>query len=323
MIKSKYIRILPLIMLFFVMFISSCSEPKSDSGISRHSYTQTSDDYTESEDSASESSLFPDSDGEFSAIAKRDELPSYIKENPNFYTAQLSNILKLYYTGIVNGRINSESFTPKKSDDILPSKGDTAEKRKESADFCTIGGALEYYSLDDKNTDWCELYNGCLPYFCNDKQGDIYLSENISSDSVWQLTNYKEPLSYIFKFCNIDELETDAMTFVASELNGACKTYYEGIKNRSIKKGSFTQKYTHDTLPDEYTTPEPAFGLANHATLGGAAEYIGKYRQYIVCIKKLGTDNAHNIYPMSDSLNRELHILRSSKITMAELYGIS
>ncbi len=262
-------------------------------------------------------------DGEFSIIAKLDELPDYMTDNPDIYTKLLGNIMKLYYTGIVNGRIHSDNFTPERTKDVLPPPNASAEERKKAADYCTIGGALEYYSLDGTEIDYYELYNGCLPYFCNDREGNIQLIDNVSTDNIWQITDYDEILRYIFKYANTEKLEADAMAFIATELNNACINYYNGIKTQKIKDGDFIQQYTHDTLPNEYTTPEPALGLAKHATLGGAMESIGKYRQFSVCIKKLGANDTHKIYPMSDSSQNDLKVISSVNMTMAELYGIS
>lgn len=279
-----------------------------------------------SEESFEESSgIIPKNrdDREFLMIAKLDELPDYMSDNPDIYSDLLGNIMKLYYTGIINGRINKDNFKPERSNDVLPSADSTADERKKSADYCTIGGALEYYSVDDRDIDYYLLYNGCLPYFCHDREGNINLIDNISADNIWQLTDYDEILRYVFKYSNTDRLEADAIAFIAGELNNACVSYYNGIKTQKIKSGDFVQQYTHDTLPNEYTTPEPALGLAKHATIGGAMEYIGKYQQFSVCIKKLGTNDSHKIYAMSNSDISDLKVLSSTNMTMAELFGIS
>ncbi len=269
------------------------------------------------------------SDEEFSMIAKQDELPDHIKSNSQHYTKQLSNILKLYYSGLISGVINTDTFTPQKSQDAIPAKNATAEERKNAAYDCTIGGALEYYDLDSTDIQYYEVYNGCLPYFCNDKNGNIYLLEDAeklqdrwSFDSIWQTTTYNEPLRYIFRFANPDTVEQDALDFMASELSSACRTYYEGIRNLSIQQSDFVQQYTHDQLPSQQTSKEAALGLAKYATVGGAAEYIGKYKQFVPYIQKLGYDSSHQIHPMYDKNHSQLKAFENAEMTMSELFHI-
>ena len=318
--KIKWYPIISVILVFsLAVVMCSCSNSVEEDNIAVVSTAESLEEPEESEQSEKYESSFE----EISVIAKLDELPDYISDNSEHYTKLLSNILKLYYTGVINGRIHSGNFVPQRAKDVLPSENDTAEKRKEYADYCTIGGALEFYSTDSTDFNYYEIYNGCLPYFSNDKNGNIYITENISMDSVWQLTDYDETMRYVFKYCNPDKLEKEAMAFISSEINSTCKNYYNGIKEGTIVKNSFAQQYTHDTLPDQYTAPEPRLGLAKHATIGGALEFIGKYRQFSIFINKLGIDSTGNIYPMSDKSKNDLKVISDTYLTMQEIYHIT
>lgn len=261
---------------------------------------------------------FNDTD-EFSYIPKLDKLPDYINNNPKLYTNLLSNMLKIYYTGIISGSINSETYKPQYSDDILPSKDASAEERRSTAGYCTIGGAIEYCTKDGNPLEYYKMYNGCLPYFCNDRDGNIYLLSETDA-GVWALTGYSEVLRYIFKFANTDNLEKEAMNYISTEVESAVKNYYSGIKSGKINTDTFSQKYTHDILPDKNDSQEYRTTLARHATVGGALEYAGFYRSYSVFVTKLGYDGKTIIFAMSNIYKPDLTVILSLDMPLSKIY---
>ena len=56
---------------------------------------------------------------------------------------------KTYYMGIKSGTINSNTFTPRLSNDIIPDKDTGGRAKIIMAKSCTIAGALEYNGLTE------------------------------------------------------------------------------------------------------------------------------------------------------------------------------
>lgn len=225
----------------------------------------------------------------FVILSKLDELPEYMTNNKTLYAKLLEGMLKLYYTGLVNGKINSETIQFRFAKDVLPDKELDAAARKKAAGYCKVGGALEYFGYDRNNyLKYYELYNGCLPYFCNSREGKIYLSSEVNADTLLPLTGFDETLHFIFRYSNIEDIERDAMDFAARETDSAVKAYYEGIKSGRINKTTFRQRFTHDILPEADSTPEECEALASHATIGGALEYAELYTPLSGFVDNLG-----------------------------------
>lgn len=81
--------------------------------------------------------------------------------------ASLDYACKSYYSGLVSGTITSNTFTPTKSSDTVPSALDPASTRLNKARNCTVAGAMEYAGL-------YEQLIGRAQDFGYDYQGNIY-----------------------------------------------------------------------------------------------------------------------------------------------------
>ena len=279
----------------------------------------------ESSVSRQESPVIPEEEpadpDNFEVIPLLKELPEYMTNNKTLYAKLLENMLKLYYTGVVTGRVNSETIHFRYAKDVLPGKEFDAAQRKKEACYCKVGGALEYFGYDRNNyLKYFEIYNGCLPYYCYSKDGNIYLSSEISADNLLSMNSFDQPLHFIFRYANFDQIEKDAMSFAAKETDSAVHAYYEGIKNGTVNQTTFRQQFTHDILPDADSTPEECEALAAHATIGGALEYAGLYTPLSVFIDKLGYNQKSDIFTLPDLTNPDVISIRSLNTEIARLH---
>ena len=312
-----------------VLMMSACVSEKPDnstvSTVSTDIKEETSVSSAESGSESTRESItkpaeisIPD---EFSRIARLDSIPGYINENIDYYTGTLEAILRLYYLGILDGSINSSTFTPKTVDDEIPGKSSSAEYRLYCSEHISVGGALEYYTTDSTDENYLEMYNGLLPYLCNDMEGHIFLYSESSDKTVLQMNSYDEPVRHIFRYADNTKLEYELLKYVSDRLNEAAGSYYSGIKTKKILSGTMIQKYTSDVLPTPATDDKVALQLADASTLGGAMEYICKYKQFSPLITKLGYDSSGVIYPMSDKSKSDLKCFSNSNITAQSIRG--
>ena len=300
-----------------LLSLTACSSPAPEKRVIR--LTQSSAVQEESSPQPEEEPLADPEN--FVVEPMLDELPQFMLNNKTLYAKLLENMLKLYYAGLVSGKINKENIHFRYAQDTLPSQELDAAARKKEAGYCKVAGALEYFGYDRRNyMKYLELYNGCLPYFCHSKDGNIYLSSEISADSLLSMNSFQQPLHFVFRYANIEKIERDAMTFVAKETDSAVKTYYEGIKSGKINQNTFRQQFTHDTLPAADSTPAECEALASHATIGGALEYAHLYTPFSLFIDSLGYNKKSDIFTLPDFTNPDIISIRPLKTEISKLY---
>ena len=257
----------------------------------------------------------------FTPISKLNELPEYMKTNPQLYADLLENMLKLYYSAILTGRVNSDNYAHRYSEDRLPPQNASPEERRTAAEHCTVGGALEYFGYDNKNyMKYYEMYNGCLPYFCFDRNGSIYPKEEVSADNIMPLTGYSYPLYYFFRYANTDKIEKEALTFAASEINHAVNDYYYGIINGTVTS-SKKLKYTSDKLPEKGADENERKKCANEASITGALDHSDCYTPLYPCITKLGYNKRSELFTLPDLHDPEIISIGSPDTKLSVLYG--
>ncbi len=228
--------------VLILMSYAACSE-KNDGG-KNENVSEISDDTLTSQEVSEPEVSYSFEDAEY-----HEELPDYMKNNPIIYSDLLEKAIKLYYSGIITGKINNDTYMARFCKDKLPEKDDSPETRKKLADLCTVGGALEYFGCDCREyTKYYEMYNGCLKYFSCDSDGYIYYYEKAPRDTSYRMNSMNQTLFFIFKNANIDKIEREAASFAAEELNQAVGEYYNGIISGKITS-SFKGKYTSDILP--------------------------------------------------------------------------
>lgn len=265
-----------------------------------------------------ESIIDPES---FEVIAKHDKLPDFIMTNKTLYSKMLENMIKLYYYGICSGRINSGNYKPRISTDVIPSENANSEERKKAAGYCTVGGALEYYGCDKKNyMKYYDLYNGCLPYFCFSRDGNIYLASEVSADKIINLTSFNQTLINIFRYGNIDNIKNDVIKHASKEVDSAVKAYYEGIRSGKINRSSFTPVRTSDRLPDEGSSKEEREEMARHATIGGALEYAELYSQFNTYTDSLGFNKEKDVFTLPDLVGADTVPISSVNAEIGSFY---
>ena len=325
--KNGVVKFLSLMLVLILMLgFTACGE-QDDSQTSSSSGVASGKNNTDVNSSAvpqeKENSEEPEVDltANFEVIPKLDELPDYMLTNKTLYAKLLEKIIKIYYSGIVNGRINASVYQHRYSEDKLPDKDADSQKRIEAAKLCTVGGALEYYGYDNDNyMKYYEMFNGCLPYFSYDRDANVYLSSEINADNILSMTGFRQRLNYMFKYIGEDAVERDAMTYLAEEINTAVKKYYNDIKAGKATASSFKQKYTDDVLPDDSLNSEQCEALAKKATLAGAFEYAGFYTPYSVCIDSLGYNKKSEIFTLPDFSNPDIISISSVDTELGELY---
>ena len=318
--KNKLItKTLSLIFSALIIFsCAACGQNKEESEKIEIKLSEKSKPQTEESSQPEESIVDPES---FEVIAKLDKLPDFITTNKTLYSKMLENMIKLYYYGICSGRITSESYKPRISNDVIPSENATSEERKKAAGYCTVGGALEFYGCDKKNyMKYYDLYNGCLPYFCFSRDGNIYLASEVSADNIINLTSFNQTLINIFRYGNIDNIKNDVIKHAAKEMDSAVKTYYEGIRNGSINKSSFTPVRTSDKLPDESSSKAECEEMARHATIGGALEYAELYSQLNTYTDSLGFNKKTDVFTLPDLIGTDTVPISSVNAEIGSFY---
>lgn len=317
--KRSFIRLLSVISSFAVIVSFSACTNSTEAGKREVKLSQPSQVSQESQETVEEEPLAdPES---FVILSKLDTLPDHMTNNKTLYAKLLEGMLKLYYTGLVNGKINSDTISFRFAKDVLPDKALDAAARKKEAGYCKVGGALEYFGYDRRNfLKYYELYNGCLPYFCNSREGRIYLSSEVNADTLLALNGFDEPLHFIFRYSRIEDIERDAMQFAANETDSAVKAYYEGIKSGKINKDTFKQRFTHDVLPEAGSSAEECEALAAHATIGGALEYADLYTPLSVFADSLGFNKRSEIFTLPDFNNPDIISIKSLSTEISSLY---
>ena len=276
---------------------------------------ESNDEISETDDAFSG---LPDS---FEVISKLPELPDHIKNNPSFYASMLQNMIAVYYTGIMNGKINSDTFTPKYSSDVLPPPDADANARKNAMNNCTIGGALEYNAGDHENyLRYHETFNGCLPYFCYDRDANIYPVSNEKKDNFYLLTSFEQNLYFIFKYARQEKVQHDAQVYAASELTSVVKAYYQGIKNGTVNN---TVKLAHanDVLPDKDADQEIRSDLASKATITGALDHGKLYTPLYPLVTTIGFSRKARVFTPLDSTYPDAAAITSPDMNLGELYN--
>ena len=239
----------------------------------------------------------------FVRISKVDQLPDYLLNNQKLYADLLENILKIYYTGLLNGKINSAIFSPRYASDELPSPQATPEERKRLAEYCTVGGALEYFGCDQENyMKYLEIFNGLLPYFYYDRDANIYPPSATPNQQMLKMNNYSQTLYFIFRYANDNKIAQDVLVYAAKNIDTYVKNYYQGILSGSISlPHSFT--YTNDTLPPKGASLSERQQCADNATITGALDYAGFYTIYSPYITYLGYDTSSSLFTLPDFYN--------------------
>ncbi len=303
--------------------MTACTEQKKDDRTSREiKLVQPSEvsreiSDTDEEDEADEEKDLTES---FVISPKLSELPEYMRTNPKLYAELLGNILKIYYSGILSGRINSDIYKHRYSEDKLPPESATAEQRRSAAEYCTIGGALEYFGYDNKNyIKYYEMYNGCLTFFCFDKDANIYYRNDIPSDNVMPLTGFSYGLYFIFRYAKIDKLEREALEFAADEISSAVSNYYSGIRDGKITS-SKKLKYTADKLPEKNADESERKKCADEATIQGAVDFAGYYTSLYPCITKLGYNKKSELFTLPDLNDPDIVSIGSPETKLSVLY---
>ncbi len=310
---------------FLVIGSCACSQNKNDDRSDRKielTYSSSQPSEIVSEDEPPEI-WEPSSDPleSFEYISKLPEEPDYIKTNPRLYASLLQNMMDLYYSGVLNGRINSDSVSFRYSGDKLPSADSDAESRRSAARYCTVGGALEYFGIDCKNyMKYYEIYNGCLPYFCYDSDGDIFAVIEKPLNKVLNLTSFDQALYFIYRSANKDNVEKNAQSFAASEIDNAIKKYYYGIKNGTIDS-SVSLPRSGDRLPEKDASQEERDRLANEATISGAIEYAGYYTPLYPMVSLLGYNSKTGKIVVMDHTEHSVLSISSPKIKLGEIFA--
>ncbi len=257
---------------------------------------------------------------EFQEIKGVEELPDFMKTNPELYARLLEKMLKLYYIGVVNGTINTDTYTPRQFHDELPDKDSSAEERRNLADYCTVAGALEYFGYDNRQyTRFYDMFNGRLKYFAYDHEAHIYFSENVHSAEALTMNSTTQTLYFIFKYANLDRLTQETQKYAAEEITAAVQQYYQGILKGSITS-SFRGKYTHDVLPEKNASQNERQRLAGEATLSGALDYAGFYSVYRPYASRIGYNRKKKTFTVLDGQDLEAEVLSSADIRLSELF---
>lgn len=257
---------------------------------------------------------------DFEIIPKLEQLPDFMQNNPSLYADMLEKILKIYYSGLVSGRINSTTYHQRFNADRLPSAKATPEQRIKIAELCTVGGALEYFGMDQKNyMKYMEMYNGSLPYFCYDRDASVFAEGSVSSDKVLKMTGFSQSLYFLFRYANNDQTERDAMQYAADNIDSFVKSYYQGIQNGSINTSSFRPVYTSDPLPKKNASEKDRQTAADQATIAGALDYAGYYTVYVSFITKLGYHKNASIFTLPDFTNPDIIAISSENTRISQL----
>ena len=315
-------KIIAILLCILAVFSAACSCNKKDDRADREikltqpSRSEPLSEPEEEEPDEEESDLTAD----FIPLSKLEELPEYMKTNPQLYAELLENMLKLYYTAILSGRVNSDIYKHRYSEDRLPPANASVEERRTAAEHCTVGGALEYFGYDEKNyMKYLEMYNGCLTYFCFDRNACIYPKGDVSADNIMPLTGYSYPLYYLFRYANTDKLEREALTFAASEINRAVSEYYFGIRNGTVTS-SKRHKYTSEKLPGKNADESERNKCADEATIAGALDHFSCYTPLFPCITKLGYNKKSELFVLPDLNDPDILSIGSPDTKLSVLY---
>lgn len=274
-----------------------------------------------SQEPSDEPEISADSLESFERIPKLPELPAYIMTNPKIYSSLLHNMLNLYYSGVLNGRITSESVKFRYSSDVLPPPDADADTRREAARYCTVGGALEYFGYDCKNyLKYYEMFNGCLPYFCYDQNADIYAESDKPNDDVLYLTGFDQALYFIYKNADKSAIERDTNAFAAGEIDSMVNIYYNGIKNGDITS-KIKLEHSSDKLPAAGTSENERAGYADNATIAGAIDLAGYYTPLYPMITKTGYNTSTGKITALDHTIHDVKAITTPEFKLGTLFA--
>lgn len=260
------------------------------------------------------------SSSDLTRIPKAEQLPLYMQNNPKLYANLLENVMTLYYAGLLSGRVNSDVFTPRYARDVLPPPDASPQERKKMADYCTIGGALEFFGCDTSNTlQYWEMYNGTLPYFCYDRDAHIYPKETAPANHVLTLTSFDQTLYFVFRYTNNDTINRAALSYAAQNIDSYVKHYYHAIENGTLTD---SQSYPHtaDVLPVSGASAEERHRCAENATIIGAIDAAGFYTVYAPYITSLGYNKKSSLFTLPDFHNPDIIALPSADTPLSFLH---
>lgn len=256
---------------------------------------------------------------DFTRMSKAEQLPLYMQNNPKLYADLLGNAMQMYYAGILSGRVNASLFTPEYAKDVLPPPDASPQERKRMAEYCTVGGALEYFGCDTPDRmKYLEMYNGTLPYFCYDRDANIYPVSTAPTGNVLTMNSFDQTLYFVFRYTNNDKIDRSALTYAAKNIDSYVKTYYQGILNGTIT-ASHTLSHTSDVLPAADASNEERRRCAENATIAGAIDYAGFYTVYYPCITSLGYDRSSSLFTLPDFNNPNIIALPSADTPLSLL----
>lgn len=310
--------------ILILMSSAACSENnnKSDNdGSTETSAVQKTSEPEDDEEYSDEPA--PEVSYSFENVEYHEELPDFMKTNTRLYAGLLEKALKIYYSGVITGKINNDTYIARYCKDKLPNKDAAPEERKKLADLCTVGGALEYFGFDcAEYTKYYEMYNGCLKYFSCDHDGYIYYYENAPRDTSFRMNSINQTMFFIFKTADINRIEREAASFAADEINFAVKEYYNGIQS-GIITSSIRRKYTSDVLPGKKATQFDRLRLANEATVAGALDYAGYFTALYPYIKKVGYNRKTHVITSLEQHNPDIVSFVSDEVKLSQIYGKS
>lgn len=255
----------------------------------------------------------------FDELNRQEELSALIKNNPQLYRRMLDKILKIYYTGILTGRINADQYKARHCQDELPAKNASAEERRRLAEYCTVGGALEYFGCEQQDyTYYYRIFYGCLHYFCYDREGNIFYYEKDAHNSLLRLNVIDQTLYFIFKYANPDRLEREAAVYAAAEIDTFVKNYYNGIMDGTITDRA-QLAHTADRLPPKGASVKERKAYACNATLAGAIDYAGYYSVYAPYLKGIGYNCRTGTFCRADHTSPDILVISSPSFKLSEL----
>ena len=269
------------------------------------------------EEESSEAFITPE---DFVRIPRAEQIPDYMQNNPALYADLLENILKLYYAGLLSGSINADTFSPCYAADQLPSPQATAEERWQTAAYCTVGGALEYFGCDLKDRmKYLTMYNGTLPYFCYDREAAIYPAASAPEHTL-TMNSFSQTLYFIFRYANNDKVERDALTYAVGDIDTYVKNYYQGILNGTITNRR-SLSHTADILPAPNASLQEREHCAGNATISGALDYAGFYTVYTPYISSLGFNHKTASFTLPDYTSPDILAISSPDAPLSNFFG--
>ena len=166
---------------------------------------------------------------------------------------------------------------------------------------------------------YIEMYNGCLPHFCYDRDGNIYPDGSVLPQNVLKMNGMSQPLFFIFRYVNQNQAEKDAMSYAAENISYLIREYYQGILDGSVHSDNTTLHYVSDLLPSKDASVRERQKCAELATVAGALDYAGFYTAYDPYITKLGYDKHSSVFTLPDLTNPDILSISSPDVKISDL----